>query len=203
MMEEMKKQLLMKDEDCEKLKGEIVFLEKEVDFVKLQVQERDEDLAKLKEEFHQNKIKQHEEFTSMTNQLDKAKKREENLSSHLEQRLKSLNNLEAEISQYKEEVSSLRSQLEEARKQAQGAKKVMETLAFIEGQVNETEKERNAMICQLDKKDEEILKLKSDINLLKAETCEATRIKEEMESSLAKENEEVFTTRKRPSSGCF
>ena len=45
------------------------------------------------------------------------------------------------------------------------------------------------MIGQLDEKDEEILKLKSDINLLKAETCEATRIKEEMESSLVKENE--------------
>ena len=33
MMEEMKKQLLMKDEDCEKLKGEIVFLEKEVELL--------------------------------------------------------------------------------------------------------------------------------------------------------------------------
>ena len=31
MMEEMKKQLVMKDEDCEKLKGEIVSLKKEVD----------------------------------------------------------------------------------------------------------------------------------------------------------------------------
>ena len=45
------------------------------------------------------------------------------------------------------------------------------------------------MICQLDEKDEEILKLKLDINLLKAETCEATRIKEEMERNLSKENE--------------
>ena len=67
----------------------------------------------------------------MTNQLDKAKRREETFSSHLEQRLKSLNNLEAEIGQYKEEVSSLRSQLEETRKHVQGAKKVMEALAFI------------------------------------------------------------------------
>ena len=108
----------------------------------------------------------------MTNQLDKAKKREETLSSHLEQRIKSLNNLEAEIGQYKEEVSSLRSQLEEARKQEEGTQKVMETLAFIEGQVNEAEKEKNTMICQLDEKNEEILKLKSDINLLKAKTCE-------------------------------
>ena len=124
--------------------------------------------------------------------MDKENKREETLSSHLEQRLKSLNNLEAKIGQYKEEVSSLRFQLEEARKQAQGVEKVMETLAFTEGQVNEAENERNNMICQLDENDEEILKLKSDINLLKAETCEATRIKEEMESSLEKENEEVF-----------
>ena len=104
---------------------------KEVDFVKLQVQERDEELAKIKEEFHQRKRKHHEEFISMTNQLHKANKREETFSSHLEQRLKSLNNFEAEIGQYKEEVSSPRSQLEEARKQAQGAEKVMETLVFI------------------------------------------------------------------------
>ena len=81
-----------------------------------------------------------------------------------------MNNLEAEIGQYKEEVSSLISQLEEARKQEQGAKKVMETLALIEGKVNEAEKERDTMIFQLYEKDEEILKLKSDINLLKAET---------------------------------
>ena len=33
---------------------------KEVDFVKLQVQEKDEELAKIKEEFHQNKRKHHE-----------------------------------------------------------------------------------------------------------------------------------------------
>jgi len=97
----------------------------------------------------------------MTNQLDKAKKSEETLSSHLEQRLKSLNNLEVEIGQYKEEVSSLRSQLEEARKQAQGAEKVMETLAFIEGQVDEAEKERNTMICKLEENDEEIFKMKT------------------------------------------
>ena len=127
---------------------------KEFDLLKLQVQERDEELTKLKEEFHQNKRKHHEEVISMTNQLDKAKKREEALSSHLEQRLKSLNNLEAEIGQYKEEVSSLRSQLEEAREQAQGVEKVMETLAFIEGQVDEAENEKNTMICQLEEKGE-------------------------------------------------
>ena len=33
MMEEMKKQLVMKDEDCKKLKGEIVFLKKKVDLL--------------------------------------------------------------------------------------------------------------------------------------------------------------------------
>ena len=106
----------------------------------------------------------------MTNQLDKAKKWEDTLSSHLEQRHKSLKKLDVEIGQYKEEISSLRSQLEEARKQAQGAEKGMEALTFIEGQVDEVEKERNTMVCQLKEKDEEIFKLKSDINLLKAET---------------------------------
>ena len=49
---------------------------KELDFVKLQVQERDEELTKLKEEFHQNKRNHHEEVISMKNQLDKEKKRE-------------------------------------------------------------------------------------------------------------------------------
>ena len=162
---------------------------KEFDLVKLQVQERDKELAKIKEEIHPNKRKHHEEVISMTNQLDKAKKREDNLSSHLEQRHKSLKKLEAEIGQYKEEVSSLRSQLEEARKQVQGTEKTMEALEIIEEQVDEAEKERNTMICQLKAKDEEVFKLKSNIKLLKDKTCKATRIKEEKESSLAKENE--------------
>ncbi len=52
---------------------------KEADLFKLQVLERDEELTKLKEELHQNKRKHHEEVISMTNQLDKAKKREETL----------------------------------------------------------------------------------------------------------------------------
>lgn len=47
---------------------------KEVDLFKLQVQERGEELAKLKEKFHQTKRKHHEEIISMTNQLDKVKK---------------------------------------------------------------------------------------------------------------------------------
>ena len=128
----------------------------------------------------------------MTNQLDKAKKREDNLSNHLEQRHNSLNKLEAEIGQYKEEVSSLTYQLDEATKQAHGAEKTMEALVIIEGQVDEAEKERSTMICQVKAKDEEIFKLESNINLLKAETCKATWIKEEMESSLAKENEQIF-----------
>ena len=72
-----------------------------------------------------------------------------------------MNKLEAEIGQYKEEVSSLRSQLEEARKQAQGAEKVMEALKFIEGQVDEAEKERNTMICQLEETDDDFRNQKS------------------------------------------
>ena len=115
---------------------------KKVDLVKLQVQERDEELAKLKKEFHQRKRKHHEEVISMTNQLDKSKKREDTLSSQLEQRHKSLNKLEEEIGQYKVEVSSLKSQLLEARKQAQGAEKTMEALEVIEGQVDEAGKEK-------------------------------------------------------------
>ena len=54
----------------------------------------------------------------------------------------------------------------------------METFAFIEGEVDEAKNERNNMICQLEERDEGIFKLKSDINLLKAETCEATRMME-------------------------
>lgn len=64
-------------------------------------------------------------------------------------------------------------------------------MKVIEGQVDEARKERNTMICQLKAKDEEIFKLKSNIKLLKAETCKSTRIKEEMETSQAK-NEEIF-----------
>jgi len=84
--EELKKKAQVGDQDKTR---------KEVDLVKLQVQERDEELAKIKEEFHQNKRKHHEEVISMTNQLDKANKREDTLSSHLGQRHKSLNKLEA------------------------------------------------------------------------------------------------------------
>jgi len=43
----------------------------------------------------------------MTNQLDKAKKQEDTLSSQLENRNKSLNKLEEEIGLYKVEVFSL------------------------------------------------------------------------------------------------
>ena len=97
----------------------------------------------------------------MTNKLDKEKKQEDTLSNYLEKRHKSLKKLEVDIGEYKEEVSSLRSQLEEARKQAQGAEKVMKTLTFIEGQVDEAEKERNTMIFQLEGKDDDITKLGS------------------------------------------
>ena len=68
----------------------------------------------------------------------------------------------------------------------------METLAFIEGQVDEAEKERNTMIYQLEEKDEEIFKLKLDINLLKEQSCEATKMKEEMEIDLSKKDEECM-----------
>ena len=59
----------------------------------------------------------------------------------------------------------------------------MENLAFIEGQVDEVENERNTMICQQEETNEEIFKLKLDINLLKAQSCEASRIREETMSS--------------------
>ena len=36
----------------------------------------------------------------------------------------------------------------------------MEALALIEGQVDEAEKERNTMTCQLEENDEEVFKLK-------------------------------------------
>ena len=57
-------------------------------------------------------------------------------------------------------------------------------LAFIEGQVDEVEKERNTMICQLEEKDDDITKVRSEITSLKAQSCEATKIKEEMERIL-------------------
>jgi len=50
--------------------------------------------------------------------------------------------------------------LEEAKKQAQGDENVMEGFALLEGQVDEAKKERNAMTCQLEEKDEDIIKLK-------------------------------------------
>ena len=77
----------------------------------------------------------------MINQLDKANKIEETFSSHLEQRHKILNKLEAKIGQYKEEVSSLRSHLEETKKQPQGAETMMEDLELIDGQLDYVEKE--------------------------------------------------------------
>lgn len=52
----------------------------------------------------------------MTNQLNKAKKQEDILSSQLEQRHKRVNKLVEEIGQYKVEVSSLKSELQEVRK---------------------------------------------------------------------------------------
>ena len=68
--EELKKRALVGNQDQTR---------KKVDLIKLQVQERDEELAKLKKEYHQSKRKHHEEVISMTNQLDRAKKREDTL----------------------------------------------------------------------------------------------------------------------------
>lgn len=76
-------------------------------------------------------------------------------------------------------TSFLRSQLEETKKKAQGAEKVTEALALIEGQVDDEKKERNTITSQLEEKDEEIFKLKSDINFRNVKTCDATWMKEE------------------------
>lgn len=72
---------------------------KEVDLFKLQVQERDGELTKLKEELHQNKKMHNEEVISTTHQLDKAKKREETLSRHLGKIHEDLDKLERKIGQ--------------------------------------------------------------------------------------------------------
>ena len=63
--EELKKKSLASDQDQTR---------KKFDLVKLQLKESDEELTKLKKEFHQRKRKNHEEVMSMKNQLDKAKK---------------------------------------------------------------------------------------------------------------------------------
>ena len=73
----------------------------------------------------------------MTNQLDKAKKWENTLSSHLEKRHKSLTNLLSEIDQYKEEVFFLKYQPKEARNLVQGDEKTKEALEIIKGRVDE------------------------------------------------------------------
>ena len=46
------------------------------------------------------------------------------------------------------------------------------------------------MICQLEEKDDDITKLRSEITSLKAQSCEATKMKEEMEIILSKKDEE-------------
>ena len=137
-----------------------------VDLIKLQVKERDEELAKLKKELDESKRKHHEEVISMTNQLNRAKKQEDILSNQLEQRHKRVNKLVEEIGQYKVDVSSLKSELQEARKQAQGAEKKMESSQA------------------------EISKMKTNIIFLKIEAAEATRSKEETEEQLTKNNNE-------------
>ena len=66
----------------------------------------------------------------------------------------------------------------------------MEALTFIEGQVDEAEKERNTMTCQLEEKDDDITNLRSEITSLKAQSCEATNMKEEIEIILSNKDEE-------------
>ena len=85
-VEDLLAQLMAAMEEINNLKKEIQELKKitlagdqdqtreKVDLIKLQVQERDEELAKLKKEFHQSKRKHHEEVISMKNQLDKENK---------------------------------------------------------------------------------------------------------------------------------
>ena len=130
------------------------------------MQERDEELAKLKKELDESRRKHHEEVISMTNQLNKAKKQEDALSSQLEQRHKRVNKLVEEIGQYKVEVSSLKSELQEAKKQAQEGEKKMESSQA------------------------EISKMKSDIISFKIVAAEATRSKEETEGQLTKKSAE-------------
>ena len=65
----------------------------------------------------------------------------------------------------------------------------MEALTFIEGQVDESENGRNTMICQLEENDDDITKLKSEITSLKAQLCEVTKMKEEMEIILSNKDE--------------
>ena len=63
-------------------------------------------------------------------------------------------------------------------------------MIFIEGQVDETKKERNIMICQLEEKDDYITKLKSEITSLKAQSCEATKMMKEMKKKLVMKYED-------------
>jgi len=71
---------------------------------------------KLKEELLQNKMRHHGEIICMVNQLDKAKRKEENLTNNLKQKFERLIQAEVEIGQYKEEAFSLKTQLKEEKK---------------------------------------------------------------------------------------
>lgn len=66
----------------------------------------------------------------------------------------------------------------------------MEELAFIKGQVDKIEKERNMMTCLLEHKDDDIIKLREEIISLKAQSCEETKMKEQVEIILSKNDEE-------------
>jgi len=73
----------------------------------------------------------------------------------------------------------------------------MKALAFIEGQVDEVEKERNTMTCQLKEKGEQIFLLKSNVISLKIESHEVTRMMEEMKKQLVMcNNQKSYMQRK-------
>jgi len=65
----------------------------------------------------------------------------------------------------------------------------MEALTFIEGQVDEVEKERNTMIYQLEEKDDDITKLKSKITSLKGQSSESTKMMGEMKMKVVMKDE--------------
>ena len=62
-------------------------------------------------------------------------------------------------------------------------------MAPLEGQVDEAEKDKKAMACQLKEKDEEIFLLKSNVISLKIETHKVTRMMEEMNKKLVMKDE--------------
>jgi len=56
-------------------------------------------------------MRHREEVISMKNQLDKAERKEDNLTNHLKHKSENLSQVEVEIGQYKEYSFSLKTQL--------------------------------------------------------------------------------------------